>query len=193
MDIKEGVWKSMYNEVLVVEGKNDKARILAIFPHLNVVTTNGSEISEDTLLMLEELSKNHRIVLFLDPDFPGERIRHKILARIPDCDNIFIEKKKAIDERKHKVGVEHASILDIKNAIENRISFSNKTNNLSISDMFDLGLTGCKESVNKRKYLAEKLHIGSPNAKTLLNRLNFLGLDKKKVSAILNEKNWDNK
>ena len=86
----------MYNEVLVVEGKNDKARILAIFPHLNVVTTNGSEISDETLNMLEELSQNHKIILFLDPDYPGERIRNKILNRIPNCDNIFIEKKKNI-------------------------------------------------------------------------------------------------
>ena len=52
----------MYNEVLVVEGKNDKARILAIFPNLEVVTTNGSEISNETLDMLEELSKNNKII-----------------------------------------------------------------------------------------------------------------------------------
>ena len=46
----------MYNEVLVVEGKNDKARLLAIFPDLNVITTNGSEISFETLEMIKELS-----------------------------------------------------------------------------------------------------------------------------------------
>ena len=66
----------MYNEVLVVEGKNDKARILAIFPHLNVITTNGSEISGETLDMIEELSKKYEVILFLDPDYPGERIRN---------------------------------------------------------------------------------------------------------------------
>ena len=81
----------MYNEVLVVEGKNDKSRILAIFPHLQVITTNGSEISEETLRMIEELSKNHQIILFLDPDFPGERIRNIILNRVPNCQNVFIQ------------------------------------------------------------------------------------------------------
>ena len=88
----------MYNEVLVVEGKNDKARILAIFPNLQVITTNGSEISEETLDMIEELSKSNKIILFLDPDYPGERIRRKILERVPDCENIYINKQKAIDE-----------------------------------------------------------------------------------------------
>ena len=82
----------MYNEVLVVEGKNDKARILAIFPNLEVIITNGSEISDKTLEMIEELSKNNKIILFLDPDFPGERIRNKILERVPKCENVFIKK-----------------------------------------------------------------------------------------------------
>ena len=53
----------MYNEVVVVEGKNDKARILAVFPNLNVITTNGSEISNETLEMIKELSKTNKIVL----------------------------------------------------------------------------------------------------------------------------------
>ena len=30
-----------YNEVIVVEGKNDEARIAKIFPNATIVTTNG--------------------------------------------------------------------------------------------------------------------------------------------------------
>ena len=82
----------MYNEVVVVEGKNDKARILAVFPDLEVITTNGSEISEETLDMIYELSKSNKIILFLDPDYPGERIRNIILNRVPDCYNVFIKR-----------------------------------------------------------------------------------------------------
>lgn len=181
----------MYNEIIVVEGKNDKARILAIFPNLNVITTNGSEISNDTLDMILELSKTNKIILFLDPDYPGERIRNKILKIVPNCDNVFIEKSKAIDERKHKVGVEHASDLDIKNALENKITYKETKGLLSTQDLFELGLIGTKESSIKRSCLATKLHLGNPNAKTLLKRLNILGLDKKRVGELLNEKNWN--
>lgn len=181
----------MYNEVLVVEGKNDKARLLAIFPNLNIITTNGSEISDDTLEMIKELSKNHKIILFLDPDYPGERIREKINNYVPGCDNVFIEKRYAIDERKHKVGIEHASLQDLKQALENRISYSNKTNNFKMKDLFDLGLIGKDISVKKREYLASVLHIGNPNGKTLLKRINYMGLKFEDVRAILNEKNWD--
>lgn len=182
----------MYNEVLVVEGKNDKARILAIFPHLHVITTNGSEISNETLDMIEELSKNHKIILFLDPDYPGERIRNIILNRVPNCENVYIKKSKAIDERKHKVGVEHASKTDIVEALENRITFNKKVNNFTMNDLYKLGLLGSKDSSSKRMYLADRLSIGNPNGKTLLNRLNFMQLSILEVEELLNEKDWNN-
>lgn len=183
----------MYNEVLVVEGKNDKARLLAIYPNLNVITTNGSEISDDTLEMIKELSKNHKIVLFLDPDSPGERIRAKINNYVDGCENVFIKKSLAVDVRKHKVGIEHASYDDIKKALENRISYSNKSNKYTMKDLFDLGLVGQNDSAKKREYLAQLLHAGNPNGKTLLKRLNYIGIDLEKVRSILNEKNWNNK
>ena len=181
----------MYNEVLVVEGKNDKARILAVFPNLNIITTNGSEISIETLNMIKELSKKHKIILFLDPDYPGEKIRNKINSYVDGCDNVFIEKRLAIDNKKHKVGVEHASFDEIKKALENRISFSNKEITITTKDLFKLGLIGQDISVLKREFLAQKLHIGKPNGKTLLKRLNHLGLHYKEVEELLNEKNWN--
>ena len=183
----------MFNEVVVVEGKNDKARLLAIYPNLNVITTNGSEISDDTLEMIKELSKKHKIILFLDPDYPGERIRAKINNYVDGCENVFIPKKLAVDNRKHKVGIEHASFDDIKNALENRISYSNKTNKYTMKDLFDLGLIGQEDSVCKREYLAKVLHVGNPNGKTLLKRLNYIGLDIEEVRSILNAKNWNSK
>jgi ribonuclease M5 len=183
----------MYNEVLVVEGKNDKARLLAIYPNLNVITTNGSEISNETLEMIKELSLNHKIILFLDPDYPGERIREKINNYVDGCENVFIEKKLAIDERKHKVGIEHASFDDIKRALENRITYSNKSNKYTMKDLFDLGLVGQDDSAKKREHLAQVLHAGNPNGKTLLKRLNYIGIDLEEVRSILNEKNWDSK
>ena len=181
----------MYNEVLVVEGKNDKARILAIFPNLQVITTNGSEISEETLDMIEELSKNHQIILFLDPDFPGERIRNIILNRVPNCQNVFIQKKKAIDYKKKKVGVEHASNEDIIEALENRITFRRGKSTLTTSDFYNLGLLGSDNSSQKRSYLASVLHLGNSNGKTLLKRLNFMQVSFEKVRELLDAKNWN--
>lgn len=181
----------MINEVIVVEGKNDKAHLLAIFPEMEIVTTNGSEISDETLSLIETLAKTHKIILFLDPDYPGERIRSKILERIPNCENAFLEKRKAIDYHKHKVGIEHAKKEDIIAALANKLTYSNNKGSLTMKDLFALGLLGEKRSSYKRKYLANMLHLGCPNGKTLLKRLNTMGMSFQKVSDVLNEKNWN--
>ena len=110
--------------------------------------------------------------MLLDPDFPGEKIRQKINNYVPGCDNVFIEKNLAVDNKKHKVGIEHASFTDIKRVLENKISYSANTNNFKMKDLFDLGLVGKNTSVKKREYLASVLHIGNPNGKTLLKRIN---------------------
>jgi len=180
------------SDIIVVEGKNDKAKILEIYPDANVIITNGSEISKDTIKMLVELSKNHNIILFLDPDYPGERIRSIITNNIPNASQAFIKKKLAIDERKHKVGVEHASKEYIKEALDNLLSSNNIKGTLTSKDMYDLALAGSENSKELRCYLADVLSIGNPNAKTLLKRLNILNIKKDEVERILNEKNRNN-
>ena len=90
-------------------------------------------------------------------------------------------------------GKMNASDEDIIEALENRITYSEKTNNISVGDLYKLGLLGCEESKVKRMYLSEKLRIGSPNGKTLLKRLNFLQLTFKDLEEILNAKDWDSK
>lgn len=181
----------MYNEVVVVEGKNDKARLLAIFPNLNVITTNGSEISEDTLELIKKMSLNHPIILFLDPDYPGERIRSKILEKVPNSKHVFIEKSKAIDYKKHKVGVEHATKKDIIEALEHSLTYKKDLETITFGQLFELGLLGGNKSQLKRIYLSKKLHLGSPNGKTLLKRLNALSLTSEEVREILNDQDWD--
>lgn len=181
----------MYNEVVVVEGKNDKARLLAIFPNLTVITTNGSEISEETLELIEKMSLDRSVILFLDPDYPGERIRNKILEKVPNCKHAFIEKAKAIDYKKHKVGVEHATDEDIKEALEHSLSYKEDIQTITFGELFDLGLLGSDKSQQKRTYLSKRLHLGNPNGKTLLKRLNALSLTFNEVREILNDQDWD--
>ena len=89
--------------VIVVEGKNDKNRIESIFKNAFVIITNGSEINKDTINTLKELSKTNEIILCLDPDGPGERIRRKILENIPSCKNVYADKSKAISKNHKKV------------------------------------------------------------------------------------------
>ena len=67
--------------VIVVEGKSDVA-FLSNFINAQFVTTNGSEISKETIEYLKTLSKNKDIYVLTDPDFPGERIRKVLFCRM---------------------------------------------------------------------------------------------------------------
>ena len=86
----------------------------AMLPKVEPVATKRGIYTIPSLNLLDEVpkvgkvnstefTKSNKIILFLDPDYPGERIRKIILNRVPNCYNVFIKKSKAIDERKHKM------------------------------------------------------------------------------------------
>lgn len=159
--------------LIVVEGKNDKNKLENIFKDANIIITNGSEISQDTLNTIKSLSENNEVVLCLDPDGPGEKIRKKIMEYIPNAYNVYADKQKAISRNKKKVGIEHMSKKDICELFEH-IYVPKYENNISYEELFDLGLMNNKKL---REKLCTNLHIGYCNGKQLYKRLNMLGLD----------------
>ncbi|OPZ36950.1 MAG: Ribonuclease M5 [Tenericutes bacterium ADurb.BinA155] len=58
---------------------------------------------------------------------------------------------------------------------------NNQRGNLTMSDLFSLGLMGQENATQKRSYLEHNLHVGHTNAKTLLKRVNALGLTKQQI------------
>ena len=171
-------------KVLVVEGKNDYSRINQIFPELDVLITNGSEVSEKFLKLIQKLSNDHEIILMLDPDQPGETIRKKITNVCPQAGHIFVKQSDAISKNKQKVGIEHVDLQILKKSLEN-IIHGNYQNNFTFQDLYDLGLIGKKESKIKRKQLCETLNIGYVNGKQLVNRLNLFNFTKEEIKEII--------
>lgn len=167
--------------VIVCEGKNDKNKLQSIFKDAFIITTNGSEISKETLNTIKELSYNNEIILCLDPDGPGERIRTKIMNFVPLCHNVYAKKENAISKNKRKVGIEHMSVKDILKIFENYRPTTNK-GNISYIDIYKLGLADSRILRNK---LCEKINISYCNAKQLLKRLNALGFTIDKVKEYL--------
>lgn len=159
--------------LIVVEGKNDKNKLENIFKDANIIITNGSEISQDTLNTIKSLSENNEVVLCLDPDGPGEKIRKKIMEYVPNAYNVYADKQKAISRNKKKVGIEHMSKKDICELFEH-IYVPKYENNITYEELFDLGLMNNKKL---REKLCTNLHIGYCNGKQLYKRLNMLGLD----------------
>jgi ribonuclease M5 len=173
------------DDIIVVEGTHDVIKIHEAYPNANCVITNGSEISVDTINYIKELSKSHNIIVFTDPDYPGERIRSKIEEIVPNCKHAFIRKKDAHSSNNKKLGVEHATKEVIIECLEN--VYENNTSNETITnlDLFDLGLTGKKDSALLRDKISDKLNIGRPNNKTFLKRLNLIGITRKNLEEII--------
>ncbi len=176
----------MYNEVIVVEGYHDLDKIKKIYKDIDVIVTNGSEIKE-SLPIIIELSKTRDIILFLDPDYPGERIRKIISSKIKNCKHAFIPRDKAFSHNRKKIGVEHASLVEIKKALDNVLSEANHINEITNSDLINLGYVGNKNSSLLRDTLSSRLNIGHTNAKTLLKRLNLFGIKKENLYALTEE------
>lgn len=166
--------------VVIVEGKNDYNKIKSIYPHLDILITNGSAISDEFLNLVNKVSEKKEIVLCLDPDFAGEKIRKRLLEVVPDAHHIFPNRSDAISKNGKKVGVEHMTTENIKKVFSN---IKTKTNGGSITndDLLKLGLVGCKGSRIKREQLGKRLGIGYTNSKQMLNRLNMFNISYKEI------------
>ncbi|MGM0495392.1 MAG: ribonuclease M5 [Bacillota bacterium] len=178
----------MNNQIIVVEGIHDQAKIKQIYPNIACIVTNGSEVSDEKINLIYELSKENEVILFLDPDTPGKKIMQKILATNGDFSIAYINKEKAISKNKKKVGIEHASTKDIKDALKEKVDI-NKTNNyINISDLYKRGLINQKDAFKKRIDICKRLNIPVANGKTFLNFLNMLGIGLERIDQIINEK-----
>ena len=162
------------SSVIVVEGIHDEMKIKSVYPNANVVITNGSEISKITLDLIKKLSETNEIIIFTDPDSPGEAIRKRITEVVPNSKQAFLRKKDAISKNKKKVGIEHATKEIIMDSLENVYTFTESNNNITMSDLFNLGLNGSPKSQILRDKISEHLNIGKPNAKTFLKRINLI-------------------
>lgn len=175
------------SSVIVVEGVHDQIKILSVYPDAKVVITNGSEISQATLEFIKSLSLTHEIIIFTDPDTPGEKIRNKIIEYIPNAKHAFLRKKDAISKNKRKVGIEHASKECIVESLSCIYSDEGKENTIFLQDIYTLGLMGMPNSSYLRDAISNKLNIGKPNAKTFLKRLNMLQIKKEELEKLCQE------
>ena len=169
--------------LLVVEGATDVA-FLQSFLDADFVITNGSEVSRETIDYLKAVKKSREIVVLTDPDFPGQRIRNILDQEIPGLLHAFIPKEKAI--KKHKVGVAESDPQTILEALKFALEAPHREKgNLTMQDLYELSLNGCLEASQNRKKLSESLHLGHNNAKSLLKRLNILGITKAEIPEVL--------
>ena len=181
----------MKKNVIVCEGYHDLEKIKKAMPDVECVVTDGSKVSEETIKLIKKLSINSNIIIFTDPDYPGERIRTIVSEAVPSAKHAFIKKDICISNNHKKVGVEHASIEEIKKSLETLLVPTTKSDELTNNDLYDLKLNGDVNSAKLRDKISDKLNIGKPNAKTFLKRLNLVGISKKELEELICQINME--
>jgi ribonuclease M5 len=81
--------KPRIKEVVIVEGKTDTQKLKKIFD-VQTFETNGSDINSNKIELLRIINEKTGIILFLDPDVTGKKIRSQILERIPTAKNAYL-------------------------------------------------------------------------------------------------------
>lgn len=172
-------------EIIVVEGKND-SKILKTYFKCSTIETGGTHLSEETLKMIQKAQETRGVIIFTDPDSPGEKIRSMINQRINGCKNAFINKEEAKTSK--KVGIEHAAKEDIQKALEHCMTYNSQVEKgISLQDLMDLKLNGHPDSKELRLKVGKILQIGKCNAKTFCQRCNMMKISKEELEKVVKQ------
>lgn len=179
--------------VIVVEGKTD-IDVLSKLTDAILVSTNGSDIPRETLEYIKELSKNYKIIILTDPDYPGLRIREKVTSVVPNAYQAYVDRSKASNGK--KLGVAETSLEEIIRALKDAKCYS-KTNdikyNYEINDMYELGLCGKDNSSYLRDEVYKKYNLGFGSSKTLMKRLSVMNVNKEELREFIGGIKNDNR
>ena len=172
--------------VIVVEGKSDTRKLQQYFD-VETFETSGTGLREDMLDVLEELAKTRELIVFTDPDVPGEQIRRMVMERIPTAKHAFIAKADAHSKNMRKLGVEHADYPAIADALARaHVSYTEDlVVEYSQQDMIQYQFVGFPHSKQLRDAAAAEFQLGEINAKQFLKRLNMFQIAREKLELWL--------
>ncbi|MBQ7086914.1 MAG: DUF4093 domain-containing protein [Clostridia bacterium] len=178
--------KQKLSKAIIVEGKYDKIRLSNIFDTI-IVTTEGFGIFNDKSKQkyIKKLADSCGVIILTDSDGAGFVIRNFVRnicaggkiynAYIPDISGK--EKRKTAPSKENKLGVEGIDDDIIRKSIAN-LSLSEeqpRIGDISMGDLFELGIIGGDNSSFLRKELTKEIdlpeHISS---KALLEIINLM-------------------
>lgn len=172
------------DKAIIVEGKYDKIKLSSFIDGV-IITTNGFDIykNKEKQRLISFYAEKSGIIILTDSDHAGFQIRSFIKSFV-DSDkitNVYTpdifgkEKRKDKPSKEGKLGVEGVSIQTLKNAFERCGALSDKKaeNQITVYDLYSLGLVGAKNSSEKREALLKALDLSvNVSTKALLEILN---------------------
>ena len=177
---------SMIKEVIVVEGRSDRAAIQRAGIEADVILTEGFNLSPRCLKDIDGAMRHRGIIILTDPDSAGERIRRFLSERFPAAKHAFIPKIEATANG--DVGVEQASPQAIREALKKaRSEEFSPVENFSMADLLVSRLNGSIDAAERRAELGRILGLGHTNAKQFLRRLNRYGISREDFENAVKE------
>ncbi len=184
---------------VIVEGKYDKIR-LSGFMDAVIIETDGFRIFSDKekRAFIRNLAKTKGIIVLTDSDSAGFRIRNFIrnIASDGEVINVYIpdvfgkEKRKTEPSKEGKLGVEGLSEEIITDALAKAGVFHSVSENrnercVTVTDLFEDGLTGGENSREKKQKLLRKLSLPSKMSNSQLLKLinTFMSYDDYKTAV----------
>lgn len=159
----------LIHEVVVVEGKDDEAAVKKAVD-AQVIITNGLGLDRKTIEKIGYARERTGVIIFTDPDFPGEKIRKMISDKVPGCKQAYLPKK--YSKKGNNIGIENASPEHIREALSKVKTEGKVTKTFTMGHMIDAGLLMGGFARNRREKMGDILGIGYGNAKQFLRRLN---------------------
>lgn len=174
-------------EIIVVEGKDDTTAIKRAVK-ADTIETNGSAVNETTIEKIKLAQEVRGVIIFTDPDYPGQRIRNIVSEAVPGCKHAFLSKEEAIAKKGKGLGVEHATIEAIREALSSvKQEMEEPSIEIDFQDLVDAGLIGGPGAKERREKLGTILKIGYTNGKQLHRRLQMFKITQETFSEALKD------
>lgn len=190
-------------EAIVVEGRYDKNTLSQIVD-APILETSGFGIMKDReqLELLRRVAATRGLIVFTDSDGAGFVIRNFLKGAIPaeNMKHAYIpdvygkERRKSAPGKEGKLGVEGMSSEVIIHALRQAgatiegETTTHTIGNITKQDLMDLGLSGGKDSSQKRKILLKKLQLPeNMSSNAMLQALNLL-TDLEHLQQLVGEK-----
>ena len=163
--------KPRIEEMIVVEGKYDAAKLHDLVDAL-IITTNGFSVfsSEDTKALILELGAKRGIIVLTDSDAAGFRIRNYInkFAQNISVKNAYVpavqgkESRKAKPSQEGLLGVEGLRSELLLKALQTAGAspkVQRQGRQITYADLYELGLSGTQNSATLRRVWLKKLGL----------------------------------
>lgn len=164
-------------QAVIVEGKYDKIKLSSVVDAV-IITTNGFSVINDKekLEIIRFFAKNKGIIILTDSDSAGFKIRNFLKGAISDgkITNVYIpdifgkEKRKTAPSKEGKLGVEGIDTQTLLEAFRKAGVISTEADSerepVTKLDLFEAGLSGGSNSVEKRSELLK--YLGMPELMT---------------------------